>query len=167
MLALAYRVLASGGEEVPGGEEESEDIFLVPNATFLVELVLFLVVLAIVWKFVVPPVSAAMEARAEKLAKQGADAESAARLLNESTAAYEAALSETRSEATKLREQARAEHKAVVDAAAAEAQAEADRVVASARAQIQSERDAAVAQLQAEVGALSSTLAARIVGEPV
>ncbi len=167
MLRLAYSVLASGGETVPGVEEEEDDIFLIPNATFFVELVLFAVVLFVVWKFIVPPVSAAMEARAEKLAKQGTDAEAAARLLNESTAAYEAALSETRGEATRMREEARAEHKAVVDAAAAEASAEADRVVATARAQIQSERDAAVAQLQAEVSELSKALAGRIVGEPV
>ncbi|MGQ0464087.1 MAG: F0F1 ATP synthase subunit B [Sporichthyaceae bacterium] len=165
MLRLAYGILAA--DPAPGAEEESEDIFLIPNATFFVELVLFAIVLAVVWKYVVPPVSAAMQARADKLAKQGADAEAATRMLTDATAAYDAAMANTRGEVTRLREQARAEHKAVVDAAAAEAQAEADRITAAARAQIRSERDSAVATLQAEVGELSKSLAGRIVGEPV
>lgn len=165
MLRLAYGILAV--DPAPGAEEESDDIFLVPNATFLVELVLFLVVLGIVWKYVVPPVSAAMEARAEKLAKQSSDAEAAAKMLTEATAAYDAAMATTRGEVSRLREQARAEHKAVVAAAAAEASAEADRITAGARSQIRGERDAAVAQLQAEVSELSKSLAGRIVGEPV
>lgn len=166
MLRLAYGILAAGGE-TPGVEEEEDDIFLLPNATFFVELVLFLVVLAIIWKFVVPPVSAAMAARADKLARQSADAEAAAKLLSDATAAYEAAMADTRGEITRLRETARAEHKAVVDAAAAEAQAEVDRVTSEARATIRAERDAAVAQLQADVSEMSKTLAGRIVGEPV
>lgn len=165
MLRLAYQVLAA--DPAPGGEEEEDDIFLMPNATFFVELVLFLVVLGVLWKFVVPPVSAAMAARAEKLAQQGADTEAAARMLSEATAAYDAAMADTRTEVTRLREQARAEHKAAVDAAAAEAQAEADRITAAAREQIRRERDGAVEQLQDEVQAMSKQLAGRIVGEAV
>lgn len=167
MLRLAYSIFASGGETAPGVEEEEDDIFLIPNATFFVELLLFAVVLFVVWKFVVPPVSAAMEARAEKLARQSSDAEAAAKLLSDATAAYEAAMADTRGEITRLRETARAEHKAVVDAAAAEAQAEVDRVTADARSSIRGERDAAVSQLQAEVAEMSKQLAGRIVGEPV
>jgi hypothetical protein len=59
VLALATSFLVT--EELnPDGTKKDEDIFLIPDATMLVELVLLAIVLLVVWKYVVPPVSAAM-----------------------------------------------------------------------------------------------------------
>lgn len=165
MLRTAYSILASEGAE--GVEEEEEDIFLVPNATMLVELVLFGLILFVVWKFVVPPVAKAMAERQAKIARQMADSEAATRKLAEAQAAYENAMAEARSEATLLREQARAQHKAIVDEAAAAAQARADEITATTRAQLAEERERALASVQSDVSALAGQLAGRVVGEQV
>ena len=165
MLRTAYSILTSEGAE--GVEEEEEDIFLVPNATMLVELALFGLILFVVWKFVVPPVARAMAERQEKIARQMADSEAAARKLAEAQAAYENAMAEARSEATLLREQARAQHKAIVEEAAAAAQARADEITATTRAQLAAERERALASLQSDVSALAGQLAGRVVGEQV
>jgi len=37
--------------------------FLVPNGTFIAELLAFLIVLGVLWRYVVPPVSKAMNDR--------------------------------------------------------------------------------------------------------
>ena len=41
--------------------------FLVPNGTFFVELVAFIIVLGVVGRYVLPPLNVALEARAEKI----------------------------------------------------------------------------------------------------
>ncbi|MGQ0624367.1 MAG: F0F1 ATP synthase subunit B [Sporichthyaceae bacterium] len=164
MLRLAYHLLAA---EEGGVEEEEEDIFLIPNATMLVEFVLFGLVLFVVWKFIVPPVAAAMAQREAKLAGQLSDTEAATRMITEAHLAYEAAMTEARGEATRLREEARATHKSIVDSAAATAQAQVDQITATARAQLGAERDQALASLQEDVSALAGQLAGRVVGEPV
>ena len=165
MLRTAYSIFTSDSPE--GVEEEEEDIFLIPNATMLVELVLFGIILFVVWKFVVPPVAKAMAERQNKISRQMADTEAATRKLAEAQAAYENAMAEARSEATRLREQARAQHKAIVDEAAAAAQARADEITATTRAQLAEERDRALASLQSDVSALAGQLAGRVVGEQV
>ncbi|HUR07643.1 MAG TPA: F0F1 ATP synthase subunit B [Nonomuraea sp.] len=166
MLRLAYSLFTSEGVE--GVEEEEEDdIFLIPDATMLVELVLLAIVLTVVWKYVVPPVSAAMAERREKIARSNADTEAAARKLADAQAAYENAMADARAEANSLREQARAQHKAIVDEAAAVAQARADEITAATRAQLTEERDRALASLQSDVSALAGQLAGRVVGEQV
>ncbi len=165
MLRLAYSIATS--EEVGVGAEEEEDIFLIPNATMLVELVLFAIVLFVVWKFIVPPVSHAMAARQDKISRSTSDTEAATQKLLEAAAAYENAMTEARAEANALRERARAQHKAIVDDAAAAAQARVDEITAQAREQLNAERAAALSSLQSDVSALAGQLAGRVVGETV
>ena len=50
-----------------GGQVLAASNFLVPNATFVVELIAFLVVLGVVARFIIPPVSRAMERRQEEI----------------------------------------------------------------------------------------------------
>jgi ATP synthase F0 subunit b len=166
VLALATSFLVT--EELnPDGTKKDEDIFLIPDATMLVELVLLAIVLFIVWKYVVPPVSAAMAERQAKIAKQNADAEAATRKLAEAQSAYENAMADARAEANRLREEARAQHKAIVDEAAAAAQARADEITATTRAQLAEERERAMASLRTDVSALAGQLAGRVMGEQV
>lgn len=166
MLHLVSQAVAGSQVLAVEGEEE-EDIFLIPNATFLVELVLFGIILFVVWKFIVPPVAAAMAARQETLARQTTDAEAATRKLAEAEAAYENAMTEARAETSRLREEARAHHKAMVDEAAAAAQAKADEITGRTREQLTAERDQAMSTLQGDIDALAAQLAGRVVGEPV
>ena len=78
---------------------------------------------------------------------------------------YEAQLLEARTEASKIREDARAQGAAIVSELREKAQAEASRITESAHKQIEAERQQAYVSLRGEVGRLSTDLASRIVGE--
>ena len=78
---------------------------------------------------------------------------------------YKAQLADSRAEASKIREDARAEGAQIIAELREKAQADAERIVTSAHAQIAAERQQAVISLRAEVGALATALASKVVGE--
>jgi F-type H+-transporting ATPase subunit b len=78
---------------------------------------------------------------------------------------YNAQLRDAREEASRIREDAKAQGAAIVAELREKAQAEAARITENATKQIDAERQAAVVQLRSEVGRLSTDLASRIVGE--
>jgi F-type H+-transporting ATPase subunit b len=78
---------------------------------------------------------------------------------------YTTQLSEARSEAQSIREEARVQGTAIIEEMRVKAQEEAARITASAQAAIESERQQAVNSLRNEVGALATELASKIVGE--
>src|ERR1700750_1257941 len=82
---------------------------LLPNATFIAEVVAFLLILAIVWRYVLPPVQKVMRQRQEMVRQQAEDADAAREKLAEAEAAFKNALTEARVEAAQIRENARAE----------------------------------------------------------
>src|SRR5436190_955034 len=57
------------------------DNFLLPNGTMIAELVGFLIILFVLWKYVVPPLSKSLQARQDMVQKQVEDSEDAARRL--------------------------------------------------------------------------------------
>ncbi len=52
--------------------------FLLPNGTFFAELLIFVTVLGVIWRFVIPPINRAMEEREARVAKTEADERAAA-----------------------------------------------------------------------------------------
>jgi F-type H+-transporting ATPase subunit b len=94
--------------------------------------------------------------------QQAQEAQAAANAAKEQ---YEAQLREARTEANKIREDARGQGAAIVSEMRSQAQAEAGRITESAKKQVDAERQAAVVQLRTEVGTISTDLASRIVGE--
>ncbi len=66
MTELTTTILAA---EEGGGQSN----FLVPNGTFFAVLLIFLITLAVIWKWVVPPVGKVLAAREAMLAKTAAD----------------------------------------------------------------------------------------------
>ncbi|HEX6148885.1 F0F1 ATP synthase subunit B [Nocardioides sp.] len=146
-------------------EEEGGSNFLVPNATFLIELLAFGIILAILGKFVIPPINRAMTARQDAIRKQFNDLESAKSDAEKAEHEFKAQIADARHEAARIREEAREQGAAIVAEMREQAQAEASRIVEHAQAQIAAERQQAVATLRAEVGSLATTLAGRIVGE--
>ena len=142
-----------------------ESNFLVPNATFFVELAAFLVLLYLLGKFVIPPINRAMTARQDASRAQFAELDEAK---SEATAAeeeFKAQIADARHEAARIREEAREQGAAIIAEMREQAQSEASRIVEHAHAQIEADRKAAAASLRSEVGTLATTLAGRIVGE--
>lgn len=139
--------------------------FLVPNATFIVELIIFLVILGAIAKWIVPWVNEQLAARQEAIRQQFQEAEEARAKLQAAEAEYREQIAAARADAARQREEAHEQGQRIIADLRAQAQTEADRITKTAQAQIEAERARTVAALRAEVGTLAVELAGRIVGE--
>lgn len=139
---------------------------LVPHlAEIVLGLVVFLILLGLIWKIIVPNFE---KAYAERTAAIEGGIEDAAEAQKQAQAAleqYTAQLAEARHEAARIREEAKEQGAQILAELRAQAQAEAERITATAHAQVEAERAQVVAQLRSEVGTLATDLASRIVGE--
>lgn len=139
--------------------------FLVPNATFVVELIAFAIMFTIIAKFIVPPINRAMTARQEAIRNQFKELDDAKGRANEAETEFKSQIADARHEAARIREEAREQGAQIVAEMRAQAQAEAARIVEHAHTQIEADRQSAAATLRSEVGTMATTLAGRIVGE--
>jgi F-type H+-transporting ATPase subunit b len=142
-----------------------ESNFLVPNATFIVELVAFGILLLFLGRYVIPPINRAMTARQEAIRQNFRELEQAKADAKEAEESFRAQIAEARHEAARIREEAREQGASIVAEMREQAREEADRIVKHAHTQIDAERQQAVHQLRSEVGTMATTLAERIVGE--
>ncbi|OBH75969.1 F0F1 ATP synthase subunit B [Mycobacterium scrofulaceum] len=155
-------VLASSQVMAEGGNN-----FLVPNGTFFFVLAIFLIVLAVIGTFVVPPVMRVLRERDNMVAKTAADNKKATEQFDAAKADYEEALTEGRVKASSLRDNARAEGRKVVEDARARAEQQVMSTLQMASEQLKRERDAVELDLRANVAGMSATLASRILGVEV
>lgn len=139
--------------------------FLVPNGTFWVELIAFVVMFAILAKYIIPPINAAMTRRQDAIRHEFEEADRAKKSAQQAEHEYKSQIADARHEAARIREEAREQGARIVADARKEGQSEAARIVDGAQAQIAADRQHAVTSLRGEVGALATTLAERIVGE--
>jgi F-type H+-transporting ATPase subunit b len=126
--------------------------FLVPNGTFLVELLAFAILVYIFGKYIIPPINKMMTARQEAIRTQFAELDEAKADARKAEADYKEQLNEAKHEAARIREEARDQGAQIVLDARASAPTVAD-------------RKAAFTSLRSDVGSLATTLAGRIVGE--
>ena len=139
--------------------------FLVPNATFIAEVIAFAIIIWIMAKFIVPPINKAMADRQEAIREQFAELDEAEADARKAEADYKEQLNNAKHEAARIREEAREQGAQIVQEAREKAGTEADRIIEHAHAQIEADRKAAFASLRRDVGSLATTLAGRIVGE--
>jgi F-type H+-transporting ATPase subunit b len=139
--------------------------FLVPNGTFIFEVIAFFVILWVLRRYVVPPINKAMTGRQEYIRKQLDEGREAKERLEAAEKEYQAALVQTRTDAARIRDEARAQGQAIIEELRQRAQEEADRVSERGEARLEAERQQIVAQLRTEVGQIAVDLASRIVGE--
>jgi len=151
---------AAAGEEIEGIR------LLLPAAYDIIWSIIVLAIIAVpFFKFALPKLNAVLEERAELIEGGIAKAQAAQVEADAAREEYKAQLAEARTEAARIREDARAEGGAIVDELRAKAQADATRIVENAQRQIEAERQQAVVSLRSEVGELATELASRIVGE--
>jgi len=139
--------------------------FLVPNGTFLVELLAFAILVWIFGKYLIPPINKAMTTRQEAIRTQFAELDEAKADARQAEADYKEQLNDAKHEAARIREDAREQGAQILQDAREKAQAEADRIIEHAHVQIEADRKSAFASLRRDVGSLATTLAGRIVGE--
>jgi F-type H+-transporting ATPase subunit b len=137
---------------------------LLPNFTFVLELIAFLIVLGVIWRFILPPLKKVMNEREQHIASAIHEAEQArsdaATLLEERRALLEQARAEARGiveQANRLADQLRDEGRSL-------GQEEYHRLVANAETEIQLERQRARDEVIAQLGSLVISAAERVVG---
>jgi F-type H+-transporting ATPase subunit b len=151
-MAQPHSVVASGN-------------FLIPNGTFFAELLAFVIILAVIWRYIVPPVKRAMDQRQAMIRQQVEDADEAKRQLAEAERRFQQALTEARTEAAQIRENARAEAQHTLEDLRHQAQEESERIRARGEEQLASQRSAIVRELRAEIGTLAVELSEKIVDQ--
>ena len=142
-------------------------IFLLPNGTFFVELVIFVVLIVIIGKKIIPPINAAMTERQERV-RASLDAADQARA--DAMAADDerrAVLEEARQTARQVVAEANRTAEAVRVDAQARGQAEFERIVGGAEADVALARRRAVEDAANRVGEIAMDVVARVIGRPV
>lgn len=136
-----------------------------PETYDLVWSLIILVIIAIFfYKFFLPKFQAVFDERAEKIEGGIAKAEQAQKEADEAKHKYEAQLSTARVEASKIRDDARAEASHIIADARSRAESEAAQITANAQRSIESQQQQAMVSLKSEVGALATALAGKILG---
>jgi F-type H+-transporting ATPase subunit b len=156
MVDLSARVLAAG----EGGTSN----FLVPNGTFFVVLIIFLIVLGVIGKWVVPPISKVLRERDAMVKQTVEDSRKAADQFAAADEDYRAEMATARGEASKLRDGARAEGRKVLEDMRGRASGEVASTLQQASEQLKQQADGIASDLRSSVETLSVTLASRVLG---
>jgi F-type H+-transporting ATPase subunit b len=141
--------------------------FLVPNGTFIFELIAFVIVLGVIgWK-VLPPLNKVLSERQDQIRGELEAADQAKTDAEQADAERRRELEEARHRAREIVAQANHTADQVTIARQAQAQAEYERIVNSAEAEVTVARQAAVEQITARVGEIVIAAAERVIGREI
>ncbi|MEV6298459.1 F0F1 ATP synthase subunit B [Actinoplanes sp. NPDC051861] len=125
----------------------------------------FAVLCFVLIKFVFPQMEKTFQARVDAIEGGIKRAEAAQAEANELLEQYKAQLAEARTEAARIRDEARADAEGIRQDVLAKAREESDRIIAAGNEQLVAQRASIVRELRSEVGTLAVDLASKIVGE--
>ncbi|MFC7527673.1 F0F1 ATP synthase subunit B [Actinoplanes sp. GCM10030250] len=125
----------------------------------------FAVLCFVLIKFVFPQMEKTFQARVDAIEGGIKRAEAAQAEANELLEQYKTQLAEARTEAARIRDEARADAEGIRQDVLAKAREESDRIIAAGNEQLTAQRESIVRELRAEVGTLAVDLASKIVGE--
>lgn len=137
------------------------------NATFIGQIIVFVILLWFFSKFVVPPLAKANSDRQKKIAEGLAAAERGQKDLEEANARAEAVIKEARDRANQIVDQANRRSNEIVESAKTTATEEGHRLIANAQAEAAREGTQARDALRREVGSLVVSGAQRLLGREV
>ena len=132
---------------------------------FIAAIVFAILLTVVIAKAVVPRFEATYAERTAAIQGGIEKAEKAQEAAEAALAEYNAQLAEARTEAARIREDAKSQGTQILAELREQAQAESARIKAQGEAQLEAERTQVMAQLRNEIGGLATTLASRIVGE--
>jgi len=142
-------------------------IFLLPNGTFFVELLVVAIILFLVTKKILPPLNKAMTDRQDKIR---ASLEAADQAKADAAAAEEErqkVLAAARDQSREIVAAAQATADQVRAEAAGRGQLEYDRIVANAQSEVDAIRQRAIDEASARIGEIVFDLVAKVVGREV
>ena len=144
---------------------EGANVLRLPLDELIIGTVAFLIVFFVLAKIAFPKIAKTLDERVDLieggLKRADASQAEATALLEQ----YRQQLADARTEAAEIRAQAQSDRAAMIDAAKGEATTAAELVTSRAMAQLETERQQLRGELTREVGALSVSLASKIVGE--
>lgn len=138
--------------------------FLIPNATFIVELVAFLLILGFLAKYVLPPLNKAVATRQETIRLGLAEAEAGRELRRQADAERQRILDEAREQARAVIDQATRIGETVREELTQRGHEEYERILAGARLEIERATQRAAQELRAQVVDLVIETASRVIG---
>jgi F-type H+-transporting ATPase subunit b len=141
--------------------------FLVPNGTFIVVLLAFIIVLGILGKKVLPILNKALTERQEQIRGELEAADKAKADAEEADVERRAELEKARVQAREIVAQASSTADQKVLDAEARAQEAYDRIVQAADAEVAVARQAAVEEVSARVGEIVLAAAERVIGREI
>jgi F-type H+-transporting ATPase subunit b len=142
-------------------------IFLLPNATFFVELVVFLIIVFVLAKYVLPPLNKAVTQRQEQIRSSMEAAERARTDAAQADDERRAALEGARQQAREILATANKTAAQVVVDSQTTARAEYERIVDSADAEVQLARQRAVDEAATRLGELVLEVVERVIGREI
>ncbi len=141
--------------------------FLVPNGTFIVVLIAFLLVLGFIARYVLPPIDRALTERQNQIRGELEAADKAKADAEDADAERRAALEQARAHARDIISQATASADQVKLRAESDAQDIHDRIVQAADAEVVIARQAAIEEVTARVGEIVLAAAERVIGREI
>lgn len=141
--------------------------FLVPNTTFVVELVAFLIVLFVLGRYVLPRLNQMMADRQQAIRQALADAEEARERKAEAETERGRVIREAQQQARSIMEEANKQAEQLRAERRQQAEQEYERIVGSAYADIEAQARRAQEDLRRQAAELAVTVAERILGEGI
>ncbi|KFJ08268.1 F0F1 ATP synthase subunit B [Bifidobacterium tsurumiense] len=140
------------------------DLFVPKVYDMVWSLIILVIVALFFYRFFLPKFNAVFDERASKIEGGMKKAAQAQQDAEQAKAKYEAQLSTARVEASKIRDDARAEASHIVADARSRAESEAEQITANAQRSLESQHKQALVSLKGEVGTLATALAGKILG---
>lgn len=137
------------------------------NATFIGQIIVFLILLWFFNKFVVPPLAKANADRQKKIAEGLAAAERGQKDLDDAKSRADALIREARERANQILDQANRRSNELVESAKSSAAQEGERMISNARSEAASESTRARDALRREVGVLAVAGASRLLQKEI
>jgi F-type H+-transporting ATPase subunit b len=131
----------------------------------IAQIVNFLVLLFVLWKFAYGPVLGMLDKRQKKIEKGLKDADEAHKKLTESEEKQKEILKQARTEAKDIVEKAREQAEKSKSEIAAEAKTQAEKILAGAKSEIEQEKQKTIAEIKSEIGGLVVAATEKIIGE--
>ena len=121
------------------------------NATLIAQAVVMIVFVAICWRYIYPPIVAAMQERQKKISDGLEAAKKADDSLEEAKLAFEKELDQAKSEAAAIIDKANTRASQIVNDATSKADVEAEKIMASAATAIENETNKAREELRLQM----------------
>ena len=142
-------------------------IFLLPNGTFFIELIVSIILILAIYKWVLPPINKAMEERQEKIRTSLEAADQARADAEAADAERRAVLEEARHQAREIVAQANRTAEQVRTDAQSRGQSEYERIVGNAEIEVGLARQRAVEEAATRMGEIVMDVVERVIGREV